>query len=161
MVANVNEARYTVELWDHEKGDWSLTLAAAERMGEPSTGLTWRGIGVALRTLRSAGWEDDTSIHVKREDEPMAKKAKQQYLGDTEPEYIQEIVTAAETYKSKRDKRMAMTEQELETRTTLLEVMKKHNLTTYKFNGQIVTLIPGVDKVKVKAVEVDGKGIDE
>lgn len=68
MVANVNEARYSVALWDHDLGRWSYKLAK-ECIAEHPNGLTWRGIGVALRMLRAQGWEPDTSIYVSRDKE--------------------------------------------------------------------------------------------
>lgn len=92
----------------------------------------------------------------------MAKKAKQQWIEDTEPEDITEVTQAAENYRAERDKRMAMTIEEKEAKQVLIDVMKRHKLDFYKANGFTVTLTHAEkDDVKVKAVEVDGKGIDE
>lgn len=92
----------------------------------------------------------------------MAKKAKQTWIEDTEPEDITEVTDAAENYRKERDRRMAMTVEEKEAKQVLIDVMKKHNLDFYKFQGYTVTLTHAEkDDVKVKAVEVDGKGIDE
>jgi uncharacterized protein YllA (UPF0747 family) len=92
----------------------------------------------------------------------MAKKAKQQWIEDTEPKDISEVTEAAENYKTERDKRMAMTVEEKEAKAVLIEVMKKHDLDIYKFNGYTVTRThEEKDDVKVKQTDVSGKGIDE
>ena len=93
----------------------------------------------------------------------MAKRAKQTFLGDTEPERDPELETAGEAYVSVRNKRMKMTEKEVEARDQLGELMKARDLTIYKMeHGEVIRVIPGKDKVKVEAPETpDGKGIDE
>lgn len=67
---------YSVELWDHELpggGGWSADLARG-CLGGPAAGLTWRGVGLALRRLRGQGWSE-VSIYVCREEGPCATPA--------------------------------------------------------------------------------------
>lgn len=91
-----------------------------------------------------------------------AKKSRQKYIEGTEPVEIEEVTLAAEAYKSARDTRMARTEDEVAAKAMLITLMKKHGLVIYKCNGQMVTLEHvEKDDVKVKAIEVDGKGVDE
>jgi hypothetical protein len=90
------------------------------------------------------------------------KKAreKQKFIPGTEPVSIKEIEDVAEAYVDVRDKRMNLTEDESEFKTKLIEVMKKHNLETYNFNGYIVVRSHiDEDEVKVKkarAAKEDG-----
>ena len=91
----------------------------------------------------------------------MAKKQKQETMGDMVP-VIEEVCLAMERYKTARDRRMAQTEEEVGAKNMLIDLMKKHDLVIYKANGQMVTLEHvEKDDVKVKSIEVDGKGIDE
>ena len=81
-------------------------------------------------------------------------KTKQKMIEGTEPERIQEVEDSAESYRAIRDKRMTLTEDEVEANANLIEVMEKHNLTTYKTeHGQVVTIVPGKKKAKVKSVD--------
>lgn len=84
------------------------------------------------------------------------KKDKQQFIEEEMDESIPEIEQAAEEYVAIRDKRMVLTEDEVEARTRLIAKMKDHKLDFYKFDGQIVTVLHGEDKVKVKKSEVEG-----
>lgn len=81
---------------------------------------------------------------------------KQKFIAGTEPPSIPELDRAAESYVSLRDKRMNLTEDEVEAKTKLLEVMKDHKLEQYKVNGYTVIVTHGDDKVKVKKTEVGG-----
>lgn len=56
---------YSIYLLDHDTEDWSLDLSA-EHLEGPSSGLSWRQIGAAIRELRQY-WEPDLSIFVERE----------------------------------------------------------------------------------------------
>ena len=55
---------YMVMLWDHDLPAWSPGLASVHLDG-PSSGLSWRQLGRALRELRK--YWDDVSIFVERE----------------------------------------------------------------------------------------------
>lgn len=97
------------------------------------------------------------------EREPMAKKTekapkrstrvRQAELPGVERKRIKEIDTAAEAHVIARDARMKLTEEEVETQSALIAVMKKHNLTVYRDEEAvpplIVTLTTGKDKVKI------------
>lgn len=92
----------------------------------------------------------------------MAAK-KQLKIPGTEGKAIKEVNDAAEHYVSMRDKRMKLTEKEVEAQTALLAAMKKHNVEVYRDDDAspplVCTLVPGKDKVKVqKADEEDDAG---
>ena len=78
---------------------------------------------------------------------------------------IEELDLAAEAYVSARNKRMKLTDKEVEAQTFLGDKMAAHKLTIYKTaHGEMVKIIPGKAKVKVEAAtaaETDGKGDDE
>ena len=65
---------------------------------------------------------------------------------------------AAESYAEIRDQRMELTESEVSAKATLLAVMKKHNLKSYKDKGAglYVMIEEGEDNVKVKKLQADG-----
>ena len=94
----------------------------------------------------------------------MARTAtkKQTSIPGTEPKSITEVDTAAEAYVEARDERMALTEKEVEAKDALINVMKKHDLSVYRDDEAdpplVVTIIPGVDKVKVSRV-TDGDDV--
>ncbi len=79
----------------------------------------------------------------------MGRKPKQQFIDGTEPVKIKPIEDAAEEYVAVRDKRMNLTEDEVDLRGKLLELLKKNNLTEYKYDGYLVT-VEHDEKVKVK-----------
>lgn len=82
---------------------------------------------------------------------------KQLSIAGTEGKKIREIDVAAEAYEEARDKRMALTEKETEARENLIAAMKKAKVSVYRDDDAappiIVTLVPGVDKVKVTRQE--------
>lgn len=65
---------------------------------------------------------------------------------------IAEIEDIAEQYVDVRDRRMALTTQEVEAKGRLATVMHNHNLTRYPFDGKVVICEPGKEKLKVKTV---------
>lgn len=83
---------------------------------------------------------------------------------------IPEIEDAAEHYRSVRDKRMKLTEQEITAKVNLLQVLLQHEselapgeegTKTYSYDEEIVILQPGKAGVKVKAARaVDGEEAD-
>lgn len=83
----------------------------------------------------------------------MARKSKQQFIEGTEPESIPEIEQAAEAYREARDSRMNKLEVEIELKKDLTELMKKHKLSEYKYDDQVVVLEGGEPKVKVQKVK--------
>lgn len=67
--ADLIGARYSVDLWDHERGKdgaWSTALAE-EHLEGPASGLRLIEIGRAIRMLRRAGWGLH-DMYVARED---------------------------------------------------------------------------------------------
>lgn len=92
----------------------------------------------------------------------MAKVKKQAEIPGTERKKVAELDHAAEAYVSARDERMELTEREVEARSALISVMRKHNLTVYRDEDAepplIVTLVPGEDKGEGDAREGRGRG---
>jgi hypothetical protein len=65
---------------------------------------------------------------------PMAKQ-KQGHFEEMAPPSISELDDAAESYVDVRNKRMKLTTKEIEAHGQLLEIMKKHKLTHYEYDG--------------------------
>jgi hypothetical protein len=84
----------------------------------------------------------------------MSKKKQAELKGIEAPSFPA-VESAAESYIDIRDKRMALTEKEVDARAVLIHEMQKEKLQVYKFNDQIVTLLPGKEKVRVKTVTDD------
>jgi len=76
-------------------------------------------------------------------------KVKQAHLDGMDPPTITEIDDAAETYYSLNDKSWKMRGKVEEARDALLEIMKKHELTTYEYENKIVS-VEEKEVVKVK-----------
>lgn len=87
---------------------------------------------------------------VKKATEPV--NGKQKYIEGTEPPSIPEIDEKAGQYKKVRDKRMDLTEQEIELKGELRELMLKHKLDTYVVpdTEMQVDLEPGEAEIKVR-----------
>lgn len=80
------------------------------------------------------------------------------------PKRIKPIEVAADAYVDARDARMKLTEKEVEKRGKLIDLMKEHGLTKYRFGDEEVELKPGKDGVKVKKVdgtETEAEGDDD
>jgi hypothetical protein len=71
---------------------------------------------------------------------------------------IEEIENAAHDYADVRDKRMALTTQEVEAKGVIIGAMKKHGKTHYKRNGIEISLTVEKEKVTVKVVEAEADG---
>ena len=61
------------------------------------------------------------------------------------------IETAASAYVKVRDKRMELTEQEVEARTVLIDAMRAAKAETYKTVEELVCTLVTTEKVKVRA----------
>lgn len=70
-----------------------------------------------------------------------------------EPPTIKEVEEAAEDYEEKRDKRMEHTKREVAAAAHLLNMLEKHNLTEYKFDGKKAFIVAGGKKVKVRTLK--------
>ena len=80
----------------------------------------------------------------------MATAAKQRRLPGFEDPVIEELVEAAEEYVEIRDQRMALTPQETELKTNLLNLMHKHKRKTYNHNGIQIEIVAEEETVKVR-----------
>jgi len=78
-------------------------------------------------------------------------KKKQKHLKGMEPKRIKSIDGASEAYRALRDQRMKLLSKEVDAQRKLLELMKKHKLKTYSYDGYNVEIDEGKEKVKVKA----------
>lgn len=71
---------------------------------------------------------------------PPKKRLRQGYLKGMKPPSIKELDKAAEDYVEARDTRMQFGKAEEANRDLVLALMKKHQLTTYEYDGKIVTV---------------------
>lgn len=82
--------------------------------------------------------------------------ARQKELTGIEKESIKEIDDAAEAYEDVRDRRMALTKEEVERQRALVEAMRRHKRRVYRDDTAspplLVTLTETEVKVKVKRV---------
>lgn len=79
------------------------------------------------------------------------KKDSQKMIPGTEPERIKAIEDVAKKYVNCRDERMGLTEEEIDLKAKLIDVMKSHNCETYQFDGYMCELSHvDEDQVKVK-----------
>lgn len=92
---------------------------------------------------------------------------KQTELPGTERPAIPEIDEAADAYRSVRDKRMKLTEQEITAKTNLIEVMRANakklavnaaGERIYRYDDEVVVLEPGKENVKVKHASAEPEG---
>lgn len=89
---------------------------------------------------------------------PRRKRAKQKMIPGTEQETVKEVEDAAENYVKARDERMVLTEFEVKAKDKLIEVMRKYDLSIYKFEDYTVTLDHvEKDDVKVKKAKQPGE----
>ena len=71
---------------------------------------------------------------------------------------IPELTDAAEKYADIRDKRMALTDKEVDAKTKVMTLMKEHKLEAYRDDDLLVTFENKENiKVKIKK-EKDGEG---
>lgn len=78
------------------------------------------------------------------------KGPRQQRIKGTEQESIPGLDAAIEEYVEIRDKRMRLTEKEIEARTALEELMRQNKKKTYKHDGYIAEL-QSTEKAKVRS----------
>src|SRR5215467_146131 len=89
----------------------------------------------------------------------MAKRAKPQRLPGVDGA-IPELDNAAHDYAALRDERMALTEQEVTLKATVLKLMHKHGKTVYQHGAVTITLVPEDKTVKVKVRRATGDDTD-
>lgn len=94
-------------------------------------------------------------------------RSKQTRIPGTEQKKVPEIERAADHYVDVRDKRMELTEAEVDAKDKLLAAMRKHGLDVYHLEDAepplVVTVLPGEATVKVRkeVVEPAGNPADE
>ena len=89
----------------------------------------------------------------------MGRKAsdKQGRLPDMEEPSIPAIDKAADAYAAARDQRMEILKEDIDLQEKLKELMKKHNLTTYIYDDNVVSIS---DEIKVKAKKKKAPAVD-
>lgn len=75
---------------------------------------------------------------------------KQTTTEDLQTSKVPALNRAAIEYAEIRDRRMEMTNEEVEAKAKVLNLMKKHDLSTYAYGRINVRLVVGEDTVKVK-----------
>lgn len=96
-----------------------------------------------------------------RIDQPEAGNGKQKYLDpDMAPPTIPEIDEAAEEYRRVRDRRMELTKEETKRNEQIVELMRKHGLTEYTFDGSEVS-IKNKTKARVRRIAEEDGDSDE
>ena len=76
--------------------------------------------------------------------------AKKLALPGMEDRAIADLHTAAESYADIRERRQALTTEEVALKRTILALMHKHKLTHYAYTEVEITLVPEEETVKVK-----------
>jgi hypothetical protein len=76
--------------------------------------------------------------------------AKQARLPGVETPKLQDLEDAAEEYVEIRDRRIALTDKEVDAKGKLLNLMKKHDRKRYKRGPVSIEVVPEGEKVKVK-----------
>lgn len=93
----------------------------------------------------------------------MAKKQLkgQGELMDTAHPASKKIIGLARKYRNLRDDRMAAQKPELEARSALLAAMVEAKMETFEWDGYVVEVVHGKDKVRVRATEDEEDETDE
>jgi hypothetical protein len=78
------------------------------------------------------------------------KTPRQASIPGMEDREIEELQAAGEHYASIRDRRMKLTEEEVELKKEVRTLMIRHGKKTYRFGKVEIDLVPGEEKVKVK-----------
>ena len=81
---------------------------------------------------------------------PKRERPRQARLPGVEDPEIEELESAAEEYADVRDRRMALTKEEVRLQGELLTTMKKYDKTSYVHDGYDLKLVAEKEKVKVK-----------
>jgi hypothetical protein len=83
------------------------------------------------------------------------KTPRQRRLPGLEDAKIEELESAAEEYADIRDRRMALTTDEVACKEELLALMKKHGKVSYIHNGYDIKVVVESEKLKVKIKKED------
>lgn len=115
------------------------------------------GMAAAVREKKPRGGRDDVDVTQARK-----TRTRQSTIGDIVPGTIREIEEAADMYCDLRDERLQWGVKEKEAKTHLIEMMKKHGLTNYPYDGRLVQFQAAMDEeVKVKDVKKKARADDE
>ena len=90
-----------------------------------------------------------TATKKKKKPTKRERRPKQQLIVDDFVPKVKEIDDAADDYVTHRDARMAAREKEITASDNLLALMKEHKLTSYEYDGKIVSIAEH-EKIKVK-----------
>jgi len=85
-----------------------------------------------------------------KKDPEEAKKPRQARLPQMEDPAIEELESAAEEYADIRDKRQALTTEEVRLKTDLLNLMHSHKKTEYNHGGVSIKVVVESEKVRVR-----------
>lgn len=65
---------------------------------------------------------------------------------------IPELDSAAEEVRELTDERMLVHKKEISARDTLLHLMREYKKATYRYNGYLAKIVPGIEKVSVRRI---------
>lgn len=84
---------------------------------------------------------------------PLVKKEKQKSLPGMEDRKLPELHSAAEEYVSIRDHRMQLTEEEVEAKANVLQLMLKHDKTVYVCEDIEIKRVHEEETIKVRRLK--------
>lgn len=87
--------------------------------------------------------------------QPAGELIEQASLPGMEDAAIDDLENVARQYASVRDRRMALTEQEVDAKMLVLAKMKEHGKETYRRDGISILIVHTDETVKVKIAEED------
>jgi len=99
---------------------------------------------------RGIGPKEEVESGESETGEVSVSKPRQGRLAGMEDAKIEEIEAAAESYAEIRDRRQALTAEEVPAKKKLLELMHANEKTSYHHNGIEVKVVVEKEKVKVK-----------
>lgn len=101
---------------------------------------------------------DPKRIDQPAETEGKNGRVKQQFIEPgMDPPTIPEIDEAAEEYRRVRDRRMELTKEEARHNELLLGLMKKHNLSEYRYDGTEVSVAKEKEKARVRRIKEESE----
>ena len=108
----------------------------------------------AKRTAKPAAQRRPTGARLLKnrplEEAPEIDEPKQKRLPTMEDAPIEELESAAERYASIRDRRQALTAEEVPLKKRLLDLMHSHKKTEYKHEGVEIKVLVEKEKVRVR-----------
>lgn len=93
------------------------------------------------KTGKEAAANDDTEV--------------QERLPEMQDPAIEELEKAARGYAKIRDRRQALTDQEVDAKMLLGTIMKKNSKTSYHHAGVSIEIVPEGEKIKVRISDPD------